>query len=32
MSEDEKLDRGTSREVDSKWGSRETVNIFDSWL
>ena len=32
MSENEKLGRSTSREVDNKWGSRETVDIFDSWL
>ena len=30
MSEDEKLGRDTSREVDSKWGFRETVDIFDT--
>ena len=30
--EDEELSRDTSRKVDGKWGFRETVDTFDSWL
>ena len=29
---DEELDKDTSREVDSEWGFRKTINISDSWL
>ena len=30
MLEDKELYKGTSRKVEAKWSSRETVNILDS--
>ena len=32
MLENEKLNRGTSREVNDKWSTREVMDIFDSRL
>jgi len=30
--EDKELYRSTGRKINSKWGIREAVNIFNSWL
>ena len=30
--EDKELYKSTSRETDGKWGTRETIDISDSWL
>jgi len=32
MLKNEKLYKISSRKTDSKWGSREAINILDSWL
>ena len=30
--EDKKPYKSTSGETDSRWGTRETMDVFDSWL